>query len=78
MPKRIGPIKAVSLRLPDELGADVALVARADGVPISEVMRLAAEQYVARRREDEEFQERLADFLEKDRKAAERLSRTAG
>jgi len=65
----------MSLRLPDELAADVALVARSDGMPISEVMRLAAEQYVARRREDEEFQERLGTFLERDRKAAERLSR---
>lgn len=72
---RIGPIKAMSLRLPDELAADVSLVARTDGVPIAEVMRLAAEQYVAARREDEGFQERLGAFLEKDRKAVERLSR---
>jgi hypothetical protein len=72
---RVGPIKAMSLRLPDELAADVALVARADGVHIAEVMRLAAQQYVAARREDEEFQQRLKEFLEKDRKAVERLSR---
>jgi hypothetical protein len=72
---RPGPFKAMSLRLPDEQAADIALVARADGMHISEVMRLAAEQYVAARRKDEAFQKRLKEFLERDRKAVERLSR---
>lgn len=75
MRRRVGPIKAMSLRLPAELAADVSLVARADEMHISEVMRLAAEQYVAARVKDEDFQERLGAFLEKDRKAVERLSR---
>jgi len=63
----------MSLRLPETLAADVALVARADGMHISEVMRRAAAEYVAARSEQDDFQERLTKFAEADSKAIERL-----
>jgi post-segregation antitoxin (ccd killing protein) len=68
------PTKAMSLRLPSELAAELSAVARAEGVPISDVVRTAIGKHIATRRADEIFQVRLKEQMEEDRKALERLS----
>jgi predicted DNA-binding protein len=66
--------KVTSLRLPERLAAELAAVARADGMPISEAVREAIGKHIAERREDQEFRARLKKRLEEDRKVLERLA----
>jgi metal-responsive CopG/Arc/MetJ family transcriptional regulator len=66
--------KVMSLRLPAELAAQIDAVARTEGVSISETMRAAAYRYVASRRADHDFQERLKKRLEEDREVLELLA----
>jgi predicted DNA-binding protein len=68
------PTKATSLRLSPELAAELSAVARAEGVPISDVVRAAIGKHIASRRADEDFQARLREQMEEDRKVLERLS----
>lgn len=68
-------MKATSLRLPDEVAADLAAVAFADEMPQSEVVRLALGEYFDRRCQDDDFQQRLQAYLDRNRKIVERLSR---
>jgi transposase len=51
--------KATSLRLPTEQAEELAAVARVDGVPISEIVRAAIYQFIAARRSEPDFKERL-------------------
>jgi len=67
--------KATSLRLPEPMAAELAAVARADGIPISEAVRQAIEKHIAERRADEQFQERLKRLLEEDQRVLKRLSK---
>lgn len=57
------------------MAAELAVVARADGMPISEVVRQAIGKHIAERRADEEFQKRLKELLEEDQKVLRRLAR---
>jgi predicted DNA-binding protein len=66
--------KAISLRLPEQIAADLAAVARADDVPVSEAIREAIENHITSRRADTDFQKRLKRRLEEDRKVLERLA----
>lgn len=68
------PTKAMSLRLPEEIAAELAAVARADDIPVSEAVREAIEHHIAARRADKSFQKRLRKRLEEDRQVLERLS----
>jgi hypothetical protein len=65
--------KATSLRLPEPMAAELAAVARADGIPISEAVRQAIEKHIAERRADGEFQKRLKQLLEEEQKLLKRL-----
>jgi metal-responsive CopG/Arc/MetJ family transcriptional regulator len=67
--------KVMSLRLAEDLGAELAAVARADGMPISEAIRKAIEHYIEARRTDREFRERLKRLLEEDREILERFTK---
>lgn len=67
--------KATSLRLPQPLAAELAAVARADGMPVSEVVREAIAKHIAERRSDKGFQERLKELLEEDQELLERLTK---
>lgn len=68
------PTKTTSLRLSSDLAAELSAVARAEGVPISDVVRAAIGKHIATRRADEEFQARLKEQMEKDREVLERLA----
>ena len=67
--------KATSLRLHEPMAAELAAVARADGIPISEAVRQAIEKHIAERRADEEFQKRLKQLLEEEQKLLKRLAK---
>ncbi|MGN6253935.1 MAG: ribbon-helix-helix protein, CopG family [Solirubrobacterales bacterium] len=67
--------KATSLRLPEPMAAELAAVARADGMPVSEVVREAIGKHIAERRADAGFQKRLKQLLEEDQKLLKRLTK---
>lgn len=67
--------KVLSLRLPEEIAAEIAGVARANGVSVSRAIRLAIEDYVATERSDKAFKARLKKRLEEDRELLERLAK---
>jgi predicted DNA-binding protein len=60
-------IKVMSLRLPGSLAKKLGAVARAEGLPISEVLREGIEDHLAARCSDEQFKERLRKVHEEDR-----------
>lgn len=66
--------KAMSLRLPEEVAADLTAVARVDDMPVSEAVREAIDNHIAARRSDKDFQERLKRRLEQDRQILKRLA----
>lgn len=66
--------KATSLRLPQEMATALAAVARADGMTISEAVRQAVDKYIASRRADRAFQDRLKKCLDEDREVLELLA----
>jgi predicted DNA-binding protein len=66
--------RATSLRLPEQMAAEIAAVARTDGVPMSEAVRDAIEKHIAERRADEGFQERLKEILKEDEAVLKRLA----
>lgn len=66
--------KVMSLRLSEDLAAEMASICRVDGVTVSEGIRAAIYRHIAARRADKRFQERVKEQLEKDRKILERLA----
>ena len=66
--------KVMTVRIEEDLNDEVNAVARADGVPASEVVRAAVCHYIAERRSDPQFQTRLRELIEKDREVVERLA----
>jgi len=67
-------VKVLSLRLAEELAAELAFVARADGQSISDAVREALGKHIAERRADPDFQKSLARQIEEDRKLMQRLA----
>jgi predicted transcriptional regulator len=66
--------RAISLRLPGEMAAALGLLARAEEIAPSEAVRQAIDHYLASRRSDHDFQERLKRRLAEDQEALERLA----
>lgn len=66
--------KVTTLRLPDYMAAELAAVARADDIPVSEVVREAIGKHIEERRSDKEFQKRVKQLLEEDQEVLERLA----
>jgi len=54
---------------------EIAAVARADGVPVSQAIREAIRNHVAARTTDKDFKERLKQLLAEDQKLLKRLSK---
>ncbi len=67
--------KAMTLRLNDDLAADLALVARADGVSAAQVVRTALSQYIGRRIEDTALRDRIDDAHAAERRRLETAKR---
>jgi predicted transcriptional regulator len=66
--------KTMTLRLSDELAADLEAMARVDGVPVSEAIRVAIDERIKSRRDDKQFQTRLRRWMAESQRALERLS----
>ncbi len=66
--------KNFSVRLPDDVAADVEALARAEGKSLNETVKSALVEAVERRRNDPEFKSRLKRIIEQDRELLERLA----
>jgi len=71
---RDGMPKTMTLRLSDELAADLEAMARVDGVPVSEAIRVAIDERIKNRRDDKQFQGRLRRLMAENQRALERLA----
>lgn len=60
-------VKVTTLRLPDSMAKQLGAIARADGLPVSEVLREGIENHIAARFSDEKFKERLRKVQQEDR-----------
>jgi hypothetical protein len=67
--------KNLTVRLPDDVAADVETLARVDGTSLNETVRKSLIEAMERRKTDPEFKARLARIIEEDRELLERLSR---
>ena len=65
----------MTLRLSDELAADLEAMARVDDVPVSEAIRAAIDERIKGRRNDRQFQARLRTLMAENQRALERLAR---
>ena len=66
--------KTMTLRLTDELAADLEAMARVDDIPVSEAIRVAIDERIKARREDKQFQGRLRRLMAENQRALERLA----
>jgi hypothetical protein len=67
--------KNLTVRIPDDLVADVEALARVEGTSLNETVRQSLIEAVERRRNNPKFKARLAKIIEEDRKLLERLAR---
>ena len=67
--------KSMTMRLPDDQAAELEFVARADNTSVSETVRTAIGEHIARRRNDQEFKARLREIMERDREILDRLAK---
>ena len=70
-------MKSMTVRQADDQAAELELVARVDGVSISQAIQRAIAAHIAARKADPDFQERLRQVVEADRDVVMRLSRIA-
>jgi len=68
-------MKSMTLRLSDDLAAELEAVATVEGTTVADQVRTAIEDRIAARRADKGFQERRRKALEENRAALERLAR---
>ena len=66
--------KAMSVRLPAELAEELATLARVEAVNPSELVRAAIQHFIATRRTDPDFKERMRKRLEEDAEMLKRFS----
>ena len=66
--------KVMSLRLSEEMAAEIGAVASTDGVPVTEAIREAIANHIKTRRASKDFKQRLQKRLEDDREMLERLA----
>jgi Arc/MetJ-type ribon-helix-helix transcriptional regulator len=69
---------SISVRVPEDVAAEVALVARVEGVNVSEVIRAGIYRHLSALRTDPAFQERLRKRLAEDREILERYAPEEG
>jgi len=67
-------VKITTLRLAAELADELAAVARADEMTVSDAVREAVGKHIAERRADPDFQNRLKERMEETRAVMERLA----
>lgn len=67
--------KNMTLRLAAEQADELEAVARAEGISVSDAVRVAIAEHIERKRNDKAFRERLRTVMLRDREIFERLSR---
>lgn len=67
--------RAISIRLPQQMAAELAAIARTKDVPTSEVIREAIEGYISSLSTDKDFRLRLKKHLEDELEILERLAK---
>lgn len=67
--------KALTLRLPGEQAEALEKVAEIDAVSVTEAIREAIDEHIARRVADEEFQRRLKDSMNRHQRILDRLAK---
>lgn len=72
----MGDTKVLTLRLPVDMWEALEIVARADEVTMTDAIREAIAAHIERRRQDSEFQQRLRDRLESDKRILDSLRPT--
>lgn len=74
MPRRdpLSGTTPITVRVPNDAAAEVALIARVEGVNVSEVIRAGMYRHLSSLRADPAFQRRLREHLDKDREILER------
>ncbi|HKF82544.1 MAG TPA: hypothetical protein VKB23_06255 [Solirubrobacterales bacterium] len=60
-------MKVSTLRLPESMSKKLGAIARADGVPVPEVLRVGIQEHITARFSCEEFKERLRKVQQEDR-----------
>lgn len=70
---RNGGVKTLAIRLPDDLHAQLSLVAQLDSLSLTDAIRQAIEEFIDSKRAEDDFASRAAAMLEEiDREAATR------
>ena len=60
-------MKVSTLRFPESMAKQLRAIARAEGLPVSEVLRQGIENHITARCSDETFRERLREVHQEDR-----------
>jgi predicted DNA-binding protein len=66
--------KVTTIRQSTEQANELEFLARVDGVPVSESIRLAIAEHIENRRNDPDFQLRLKNRIEEDQNILRRLA----
>jgi hypothetical protein len=64
----------LSVRIPEDIATEVALIARIEGVTVSEVIRAGVYRHLSALRTDPAFQKRLHKRLDEDREILDRFA----
>lgn len=69
------PSKSITLRLPEQMAAELGAIARTKDIPVSEVIREAVEDHILALSTDKDFRQRLKKRLEEDQRILKRLAK---
>ncbi len=56
-------MKTMAIRLEDDLHAQLVLLSQLDGLPVADEVRQAIEGHIARKRSEEDFEQRATELL---------------
>jgi hypothetical protein len=70
-----GVAKNFTVRLPDDVAADTAAMARVEGISLNEAVKRSLIDSVQQRRRDPKFQQRLRQILQEDKELLDRLAK---
>jgi predicted transcriptional regulator len=67
--------KAMTLRLSPDRAAELEAIARAEEMPVSDTVRVAIDKLIEEKRNDAEFQQRLRQLMDENKRVLERLAK---
>jgi predicted DNA-binding protein len=70
----VSKTRVTTIRQPEDQAEDLEFVARVDGIAASELIRDAIAAHLEKRRSDPDFQARLRERIEADKKILDRLA----